>query len=202
MNKNKFIKKMSILIIIAISIFGQLNAKDTNPSNWVENIGNLTLSILEDKKTSDTNKEIFLEQIFMDNLDIKRISLFILGPYRRNLDKKNSEEYFNTIKSFISEVYAKRLLSFPAGKIQITKNEDRGKRGTIIYSSIQFENRPNPVSIDWWVISNKLGNYKVFDIRISGIWMAQEQRSTFTSFLSKNNGDIKILIKKLEQQIG
>lgn len=201
MSKNKFIQKISILFIMAISIFGQLNANDSNPSNWVKDIGNLTLSILEDTKTSDTNKEILLEKIFMDNLDIKRISLFVLGPYRRNLDKEISDKYFNTIKGFISEVYAKRLISFPTGKIQIIKNEDRGKKGTIIYSSIQFENRPNPVSIDWWIIKNKLSNYKVFDIRISGIWMAQEQRSTFTSFLSKNNGDIKILIKKLEQQV-
>ena len=41
---------------------------------------------------------------------------------------------------------------------------------------------------------------KVFDMRISGIWMAQEQRSTFTSFLSKNNGDINKLINRLNSE--
>ena len=50
-------------------------------------------------------------------------------------------------------------------------------------------------------MNNLTSQFKVFDIRISGIWMAQEQRSTFTSYLSKNNGDIAKLIQKIELQI-
>ena len=82
----------------------------------------------------------------------------------------------------------------------IIKNEDKGKRGSIVYSLVKFNDRPKPISIDWWVIKNKVGINKVFDMRISGIWMAQEQRSTFTSFLSKNNGDINKLINRLNSQ--
>ena len=139
-------------------------------------------------------------EIFINNLDIKRVSLFVLGPYRKSLDKQDSLKYFQSIEDFISEVYAKRLLSYPSGKIQIIKNEDKGKRGNIVYSLVKFNDRPKPISIDWWVIKNKVGVNKVFDMRISGIWMAQEQRSTFTSFLSKNNGDINKLINRLNSE--
>jgi phospholipid transport system substrate-binding protein len=177
-----------LLSIILCLLSTQVYATTNETSLWVKNIGQNAVSI---------DKEAPLQEIFVNNLDIKRISLFVLGPYRRSLDSNNSEQYLQSIEKFISVVYAKRLLSYPTGEIQIIKNEDKGKRGTIVYSLVQFEDRPKPISVDWWVIKNKSNVNKVFDIRVSGIWMAQEQRSTFTSFLSKNNGDINQLIQRL-----
>ena len=192
-----------VLILIAL-IFIQSNnlvASPKNPSQWVENISDQTLTILGNDKISSDEKAENLEKIFIENLDIKRISLFILGPYRKNLKSTESSKYFNAIKSFISKVYAKRLSSYPLGNVIVTKVEEKGRRGIIVSSLVNFNDRPNPISIDWWILESSVSDYKVFDIRISGIWMAQEQRSTFTSFLSKNNGEIANLINKIELQI-
>ena len=195
-----FIKILTFIILIFFQS-NQLAANNKTPSQWVEGISNQTLIILGDDLISSDKKVQYLENIFIENLDIKRISLFILGPYRKNLKSSESSQYFNAIKSFISKVYAKRLSSYPSGNIKITKVEEKGRRGIIVSSLITFNDRPNPISIDWWILKSSVSDYKVFDIRISGIWMAQEQRSTFTSFLSKNNGDIINLIKKIELQI-
>ena len=192
-----------VLILIAL-IFIQSNnlvASPKNPSQWVEDISDQTLTILGNDKISSDEKAENLEKIFIENLDIKRISLFILGPYRKNLKSTESSKYFNAIKNFISKVYAKRLSSYPSGNVIVTKVEEKGRRGIIVSSLVNFNDRPNPISIDWWILESSVSDYKVFDIRISGIWMAQEQRSTFTSFLSKNNGQIADLINKIELQI-
>ena len=191
------------ILIFSLLIFFQSNeliSENQSASEWVEGISNQALVILGNDSLTDLNKTEYLENIFIKSLDIKRVSLFILGPYRRNLKPSESSQYFDAIKNFISNVYAKRLSSYPSGSIEITKTEDKGKRGIIVSSIITFNDRPNPISIDWWIIPSSTSLYKVFDIRISGIWMAQEQRSTFTSFLSRNNGNILNLIKKIESQ--
>ena len=200
MIKSKIFIKIAILILIFVFNFNPLHGNDNETSLWVENLGNNALSILGNPNITNDKKEIFLEEIFINNLDIKRVSLFVLGPYRKRLDKEDSLKYFQSIEDFISKVYAKRLLSYPSGNIQIIKNEAKGKRGNIVYSLVKFNDRPKPIPIDWWVIKNKVGINKVFDMRISGIWMAQEQRSTFTSFLSNNNGDINKLINRLNSE--
>ena len=193
-------KILILFLLIFIQSF-QVIAENQNPSKWVENISNRALIILGDNSIDEKNKIELLENIFIESLDIKRISLFILGPYRRNLKKSESSQYFNAIKDFISKVYAKRLSSYSSGNIKVIKIEEKGKRGVIVSSLITFNDRPNPISIDWWIVNNLTSQFKVFDIRIAGIWMAQEQRSTFTSYLSKNNGDIAKLIQKIELQI-
>ena len=201
MTKKIFFTTLLSLITLIFIQSNNLIASQKNPSQWVEDISNQTLIILGNDKISNDKKAENLEEIFIENLDIKKISLFILGPYRKNLKSSESSKYFNAIKNFISKVYAKRLSSYPSGNIKIIKVEEKGRRGIIVSSLINFNDRPNPISIDWWILKSSVSDYKVFDIRISGIWMAQEQRSTFTSFLSKNNGEIANLINKIELQI-
>jgi len=201
MKKRKFYMKFLILFFLSFFNLNQALTETQIPSQWVESIGNKALIVLGSNSLSDEEKNNSLENIFINHLAIKRIALFILGPYRRDLDPSDSIRYFNSIKNFISKVYAKRLSSYPSGVIKITKVEEKGKRGVIVSSLITFDNRPDPVSIDWWIIPDPTSLYKVFDIRISGIWMAQEQRSTFTSFLSRNDGKISNLIEKIELQI-
>ena len=201
MTKKIFYTTLLSLITLIFIQSNNLIASPKNPSQWVEDISNQTLIILGNDKISNDKKAENLEEIFIENLDIKKISLFILGPYRKNLKSSESSKYFNAIKNFISKVYAKRLSSYPSGNIKITKVEEKGRRGIIVSSLVNFDDRPNPISIDWWILESSVSDYKVFDIRISGIWMAQEQRSTFTSFLSKNNGEIANLINKIELQI-
>jgi len=201
MTKKIFYTTLLSLITLIFIQSNNLIASPKNPSQWVEDISNQTLIILGNDKISNDKKAENLEEIFIENLDIKKISLFILGPYRKNLKSSESSKYFNAIKNFISKVYAKRLSSYPSGNIKIIKVEEKGRRGIIVSSLINFNDRPNPISIDWWILKSSVSDYKVFDIRISGIWMAQEQRSTFTSFLSKNNGEIANLINKIELQI-
>ena len=201
MTKKIFYTTLLSLITLIFIQSNNLIASPKNPSQWVEDISNQTLIILGNDKISNDKKAENLEEIFIENLDIKKISLFILGPYRKNLKSSESSKYFNAIKNFISKVYAKRLSSYPSGNIKIIKVEEKGRRGIIVSSLVNFNDRPNPISIDWWILKSSVSNYKVFDIRISGIWMAQEQRSTFTSFLSKNNGEIANLINKIELQI-
>ena len=138
MTRNKILINTSILVFSLIFNFNSLFANNDETSMWVENIGKSALSILGEQNIANDKKEILLEEIFIKNLDIRRISLFVLGPYRKGLDKESSGKYFQSIEDFISEVYAKRLLSYPSGNIQIIKNEDKGKRGNIVYSSIQF----------------------------------------------------------------
>ena len=177
------------------------DSKILSPKDYVTYIAQETLDVLGNKNKSTDEKVENITNIFLSNLAVREISLFVLGPYRRNLDSVQKTEYINLIKRFVSEIYSIRLASFPSGDFSILSSTDNGRSGIIVKTSIQFLNDPNPTKIDWRLIKKQDGDFKIFDIRVVGIWMAQEQRSTFTSFLSKNNGNIDKLMDRLEEQL-
>ena len=204
MKKITMIKK--ILTLSALCFLLPFNSalsdsKILSPEDYVTYIAQETLDVLGNKKKSNDDKVENITNIFLSNLAVREISLFVLGPYRRNLDSVQKTEYINLIKRFVSEIYSIRLASFPSGDISILSSTDNGRSGIIVKTSIQFSNDPNPTKIDWRLIKKQDGNFKIFDIRVVGIWMAQEQSSTFTSFLSKNNGNIDKLMDRLEKQL-
>ena len=195
-----------ILILLLLFSFLPVNSalsdsKILSPKDYVTYIAQETLDVLGNKNKSTDEKVENITNIFLSNLAVREISLFVLGPYRRNLDSVQKTEYINLIKRFVSEIYSIRLASFPSGDFSILSSTDNGRSGIIVKTSIQFLNDPNPTKIDWRLIKKQDGNFKIFDIRVVGIWMAQEQRSTFTSFLSKNNGNIDKLMDRLKKQL-
>ena len=177
------------------------DSKILSPEDYITYISQETLDVLGNKNKSTDEKVENITNIFLSNLAVSEISLFVLGPYRRNLDSVQKTKYINLIKRFISEIYSIRLASFPSGDFSILSSTDNGRSVIIVKTSIQFLNDPNPTKIDWRLIKKQDGNFKIFDVRVVGIWMAQEQRSTFTSFLSKNNGNIDKLMDRLEKQL-
>ena len=196
-------KKIIVLLLCLLFPFKLLYAdfKALSPEEYVGLIAQETLDVLEDKKSNSDEKIKNITNIFLSNLAVREISLFVLGPYRRNLTSDQREEYIKLIKRFVSEIYSIRLASFPSGDFSVLGSNDTGRSGIIVKTLIQFLDDPNPTKIDWRIIKNKNGDYKIFDIRVIGVWMAQEQRSTFTSFLSKNNGNIDKLMDRLRKQL-
>ena len=195
-----------ILTLFVLSLFLPFNSvlsdsRILSPEGYVTYIAQQTLDVLGNKNKSSDEKVDNITDIFLSNLAVREISLFVLGPYRRNLDAEQKTKYINLIKRFVSEIYSIRLASFPSGDFSILNSTDNGRSGIIVKTSIQFSDDPNPTKIDWRLIKKQDGDFKIFDIRVVGIWMAQEQRSTFTSFLSKNNGNIDKLMDRLEEQL-
>ena len=198
------IKKILTLFILCLFLpfnFAFADSKVLSPERYVAYIAQQTLDVLGNKNKSADEKVNNITDIFLSNLAVREISLFVLGPYRRNLDSDQKTEYINLIKRFVAEIYSIRLASFPSGDFSILSSTDNGRSGIIVKTLIQFSNDPNPTKIDWRLIKKQDGDFKIFDIRVVGIWMAQEQRSTFTSFLSKNNGNIDKLMDRLEKQL-
>ena len=198
------IKKILTLFVLSLFIpFSSVlsDSRILSPEGYVTYIAQQTLDVLGNKNKSSDEKVGNITDIFLSNLAVREISLFVLGPYRRNLDSGQKTEYINLIKRFVSEIYSIRLASFPSGDFSILNSTDNGRSGIIVKTTIQFSDDPNPTKIDWRLIKKQDGDFKIFDIRVVGIWMAQEQRSTFTSFLSKNNGNIDKLMNRLEEQL-
>ena len=71
----------------------------------------------------------------------------------------------------------------------------------IVGSRIAFTNGRDPIDIDWWLRVEKDASLTLFDVRVLGVWMAQEQRDAFASVLKNNKGDINALLDHLRKQI-
>jgi len=173
-----------------------------NAKGFVDNLASSAISILASDSTSEVRESKF-RTLFVDNLDMRRIGLFTLGQYARTPTPEQKTEYLELVKEFIVKIYSGRLTEFSNETVKVLKASPKGKKGKqfLVRSQINFTTGREPVSVVWWLLKDG-DSFKVFDVQVVGIWMAQEQRAAFASVISKNDGDFNALLADLKRQIG
>lgn len=189
-------------VLLCLALAGSPAQASTDEAiAFVETVSESAIAIISDKSASPKEREAAFRTLLNDNADMDRIAAFALGQYMRTPDEAQRAEYRELVENFIVKVYVTRLTDYNDEKLTILGARERGEGQAIVQSEIRFPNGRQPVSIDWWLVK-KNGAYKIFDVNVVGVWLAQEQRSAFTSVIRNNGGNFDALLKHLRTQIG
>ncbi|MBE8220719.1 MAG: ABC transporter substrate-binding protein [Alphaproteobacteria bacterium] len=166
---------------------------------FVDMLAKQIISILTTKTTA-TAREAAFADLLDTHANMRRIARFTLGATVRTISDKDFMRFQNLFRQLVVKVYANRLTDYRDETLEILGVQQKG-RNFIVASQIIFATGRPPINVDWWVIRKKNGRYSLFDLRVLGIWLAQEQRETFTSVLRNNGSDIEVLLQHLQKQI-
>lgn len=208
------IKKFTSLSAKAIALFVALGIvplvtqataaeRDEVAEAFVNSLASQAIEILGRDDSSPSNRETAFRVLFTGSMDVKRIGLFALGQYVRTPTPEEKETYLTLVEDFIVKVYASRLSDYTDQHFAVLNSQPKGNKGkeVIVSSQIEFATGRDPVPVEWWLLKTDDG-LKVFDVKVLGIWMAQEQRSSFISVIRNNNGNFGALLGHIEAQIG
>ena len=168
---------------------------------FVETVSEKAIAIISDKTADKAKRESDFRALLAENADMDRIAAFALGQYLRTPTDAQREQYRELVETFIVKVYVTRLSDYNDEKLDILGAKTKGNAQAIVKSEIKFTNGREPVTVDWWLIKDG-DSFKIFDVNVVGVWLAQEQRSTFTTVIRNNGGDFNALLGHLRKQIG
>ena len=167
-------------------------------------IGQLTEEVL----TQLTDADLPLEQqeerfkaIVTKYIAFKSISRWVLG--QRNWKKASEaqrEEYMRLYGDLMVSTYAHRFQGYSGEALKVTKVRVIDQNQALVESQIAREGSDKPLVINWRVRGAD-GKYRIIDIMVEGLSMAQTQRSEFKSFMRSNGGDINALLANLDERL-
>jgi len=191
-----------VLVSLAFIAMPASAARDESAEAFVNEVASEAIEILGQDGFTPQELEAAFRILFVGSMDVPRIGLFALGQYARTPTAEQKAEYLALVEEFIVKVYASRLSDYTDQQFTVLSSQPKGSRGkeVIVSSQIEFTNGRAPVPVEWWLLKTDEG-FKVFDVKVLGIWMAQEQRSTFISVIRNNGGDFSSLLEHIERQI-
>lgn len=194
----------TLLSALSFAISTSTAHADEKAEAFVGDLGQKAITILGDQDLTQDAIETEFRTLLLDAMDIRRVGLFALGQYARLPTKGERDIYFDLLGDFIVEVYLGRLTGYSDQEFKVTSSVEKGKKGreVIVDSEIIFQDDRPALQVDWWLLRTKEGEFRVFDVRVAGIWMAQEQRGTFTSHIRNNGGKFEALLDHLRAQVG
>jgi len=141
-------------------------------------------------------------------VDMRRVGLFTLGQYARQMTAEQKEEYLPLFKKYATQIYQNSLSNYSGQKLNVKNSVDRSERDIIVNSKIANA-RPGDsladITVHWRVYRNREGKMTVVDAGADNVWLAIEQRSQFTSIIANNGGGTKgidALLEQLREQVG
>lgn len=149
-----------------------------------------------------------IEALVDRHVEMRRVSLFVLGQYARVITDAQKERYLPVFKKYATLVYRDALANYSGQRLEVTNSVDRSARDFIVNSRVVNAKPGEPfanITIHWRVYRTDDGAQSIFDAGADGVWLAIEQQSQFKSVIANNGGGevgIDALIAKLEAQIG
>lgn len=148
-----------------------------------------------------------LEALVDRYVDMKRVGMFVLGQYARQISDAQKEEYFPLFREYATRVYQGVLSEYSGQQLEVVDSVDRSPRDIIVNTRVANAapgDRYADMVIHWRVYRDSEGRMSIFDAGADGVWLAIEQQSQFKSVIANNgggSGGINALIADLRAQL-
>ena len=194
------IKKFFFVSIIFF-LFNQavLNAVTYNsePKIFVEELVQDAIKTLSDKSIPEEEKNLIIEKIAKENVDINALGLYTLGSIRKTLDPIIISKYQELFEKYFLKTLTSRLNDYSSQKFEVIGSEQKSSNYTIVNSKIAESVKSPEIKIDWRIYTKNPQKPLIRDLIVEGLSLARTQKEEFSSILSSNNNDIKALIDNL-----
>ncbi len=127
--------------------------------------------------------------------DVPGIADYSLGDYK--VAPGQTALYHHGVAQFISRYFVDQSRLYPIAKYEIGEATVAPNKDVIIGSKIYL--MAGQVYSVNWLLAWSGGSYKVTDAKFLGFSMISQERSLFTSYIAKHNGDVGQLIVALNR---
>ena len=172
-------------------------------SEFIQTLADRAIATLTaDGQTPEMRRDEF-RGLFREGFAINGIARFVLGRYWRGASEADRTEHMVLFEDVIVNTWADRFSDYSGEAFTVEKSIDapsahKAERVAIVRSKF-FSDPQTPIRIDWRVASR--GDiYKITDVMVEGISMANTQRDEFSSVIRSNRGQIRPLLDILRKK--
>ncbi len=194
-----------LLLAIAIGSSPQAARAQTHidgAHKFVEDLAEQAVATLTTEAMTPQQRRAEFRALFQDGFAVDGIARFALGRHWRRASPEERSEYLGLFADSIVTSWANRLGEYSGQKIEIIDARDvptNGPEKAAIVRAMIWTNPTAPLRVDWRVATN--GEvYKVTDVVIAGVSMANTHRDEFASVIRRNGNNVSALNEVLRER--
>ena len=190
------------LLILATGFAAQPARAATPAEQYVTDNVQKGITILDDKSLSKDQRKAQFQAFVIGLLDIKVISEYTLGQFRRGATPADLASFDDAFKNYGLAVYQTYFNKFSGQTLQVTGSYTQSAGESIVKSVMIDPNDKKgdkPLEVDFRV-AKEGSREAVVDFAVEGVWLREMEKSDFTSFLGQHGGDISALIVMLKKK--
>jgi phospholipid transport system substrate-binding protein len=193
-NMTRFLASMLFAATTLFVATGVATAEElTAPQALVKQASDDMLKALKDheQELNQVSSKIYalVEDILMPHFDFERMSKLALGKNWRQADKAQQKQFVEEFKLLLVRTYSTAMLEYTDEEIRMLPFRDdiSKKRVTVPMEVVQPAGPAIPMSLSLY--ENDSNEWKVYDVKIEGISLVTNYRSSFANQIRSGGMD-------------
>lgn len=196
------IKTVRLFVFITFFFFASVSAEvaasEEGAQAFVNDLSTNALSIISSKKMTSDEKEKELHKLFGKSVDTEWMGKFVLGRYYRTTADKDRKRYQKLYHEYLIRSYVPKFRKYTNEAVRIIRVTKNSSEDYTVQTKL-ISSGGNDIRIDYRILENELGKFKVIDIVGEGISLITTQRSDFGGLISRKG--VEYFIDKLESKV-
>ena len=193
-------KRIGVYLISLIFFFqSPLFSYSSNPKDFVNELVIEAITKLSDKNLNKLQKEAFVEEVALENVDINALGLYTLGELRKSASESDISDYQKSFEKYFLKSLTSRLTDYSESEFEVLGEDKKSSNYTIVNSKVSPTDGGTEIKIDWRIYTKNPDKPLIRDLIVEGLSLARTQKEEFTSILNSNNNDINALFKTLRE---
>lgn len=194
-----------LLIAAGLALFGWTTAPavqaSADPTAFIEEVSSKAITQMEPAATeTDQQRAAKLKPMLEQYFDMPSIARYMLGSYWRKASPDEQTEFTSVLTDFLALAYGKRFANYTGHEMEIGRVRDEGDGRSVVFSTVKLPSG-DPARVDWTVQQTD-SSYKIEDVKVEGLSLADTHRQEFASVISSNGGNVGKLIEILKKKVG
>jgi phospholipid transport system substrate-binding protein len=172
-----------------------------DPTTFIQDVSSKAITEMA-PAASETDKEraAKLKPLLEQYFDMPAIAKYMLGSYWRKATPEEQTEFTAVVTDFLALAYGKRFASYTGHDMAIGRVRDEGDGSSTVFSTVKLPSG-EPARVDW-LVKPADGSFKIADVKVEGLSLADTHRQEFASVISSKGGSVSALIDVLKKKTG
>jgi phospholipid transport system substrate-binding protein len=194
-----------LLIAAGLVLFGWTAAPaaqaSTDPTSFIEEVSSQAITKMEPAATeTDQQRADKLKPLLEKYFDMPAIAKYMLGSYWRKATPEEQADFTSVLTDFLALAYGKRFANYTGHQMAVGRVRDEGDGRSVVFSTVKLPSG-DPARVDWTI--EQVGDgYKIADVKVEGLSLADTHRQEFASVINNNGGSVSKLIEILKKKVG
>jgi phospholipid transport system substrate-binding protein len=189
-------RRFLVLLALALTCFAisapTIAEQLSEPQRVVQQVSDGLRRVLrEDRRLLDTDPAYvhrLVDQLFLPNVDYPRVCAIVLGPHWKKATPAQRDAFGDEFKALLINTYATAVNELSEWEIRyLPLKLQPGDKDTVVRTQIMYPGG-QPVDVDYRM-RKKGSRWLAYDVKVSGVSLLANYRSTFTRMARKKGID-------------
>lgn len=189
-----------LTVVLGLSSIAKAEIDAAQAEAFVKNTTAQGIEQIINANVSQEEKDKRFYNLLNNALDLDFIGQFVLGRNWKTASADQRKAFISVYRDLNIVTWSKRFNEFKGKSFIFKGTTPSSSKGQIFVNSVVPMDQGEPAKV-LWRVREKAGDYKIVDIVIEGVSLAQASRSEYSAFIKNNPDGLDALIKDLNEKL-